>query len=204
MATKKNKKTAEVVDIDQLVLDNANANRGTLHGQELLRKSFRELGAGKSVLIDKNNRLIAGNKSKEASKAEGVKKVIIVDADADTLVAVKRKDLSLDSKKGRDMSTADNATAEQNLEWDESALQYMTEKWGMTTKDWDVETRAMGEDFKPNLNPTQQNSITTSKDVAAAEKKIEEGLEQKKKAQELADVTCPTCGFKFQIKKFDK
>ena len=62
----------------------------------------------------------------------------------------------------------------------------------------------MGEDYKPNLNPTQQNTITTGKDVERAEKKIEEGIEQKKKAQDLQDVTCPTCGFKFQIKKFDK
>ncbi|NLZ51198.1 MAG: hypothetical protein GX899_05795 [Rikenellaceae bacterium] len=54
------------------------------------------------------------------------------------------------------------------------------------------------------MTPTQQNSITTSKDVEAAEKKIEDGIEQKKKAQDLQDVICPSCGYKFQIKKFDK
>ena len=97
MAAKKNK--PNVVAIDQLVPDNANANRGTLYGQELLRKSFRELGAGKSVLLDKNNRLIAGNKSTDAAKMEGIKDVIIVDTEGDVLVAVRRKDLSLDSKR---------------------------------------------------------------------------------------------------------
>lgn len=202
MAAKKNK--PNVVAIDQLVPDNANANRGTLYGQELLRKSFRELGAGKSVLIDKNNRLIAGNKSTDAAKMEGIKDVIIVDTEGDVLVAVRRKDLSLDSKKGREMSIGDNAIGEKNLEWSESALQYMTEKWDMDTRVWDVETKEMGEDYKPNLNPTQQNSITTGKDVAAAEKKIEEGIESKKKALDLQDVICPACGYKFQIKKFDK
>ena len=202
MAAKKSKQN--VVAIDQLIPDNANANRGTLYGQELLRKSFRNLGAGRSVLLDKNNRIIAGNKSKDAAQMEGIKDVIVVDTEGDVLVAVKRTDMSLDSKEGRDMSIADNATGEKNLEWDESALQYMTEKWDMDTRAWDVETRAMGEDYKPNLNPTQQNTITTEKDVERAEKKIEEGIEQKKKAQDLQDVTCPTCGFKFQIKKFDK
>lgn len=202
MAAKKSKQN--VVAIDQLIPDNANANRGTLYGQELLRKSFRNLGAGRSVLLDKNNRIIAGNKSKDAAQMEGIKDVIVVDTEGDVLVAVKRTDMSLDSKEGRDMSIADNATGEKNLEWDESALQYMTEKWDMDTRAWDVETRAMGEDYKPNLNPTQQNTITTGKDVERAEKKIEEGIEQKKKAQDLQDVTCPTCGFKFQIKKFDK
>lgn len=202
MAAKKSKQN--VVAIDQLIPDNANANRGTLYGQELLRKSFRNLGAGRSVLLDKNYRIIAGNKSKDAAQMEGIKDVIVVDTEGDVLVAVKRTDMSLDSKEGRDMSIADNATGEKNLEWDESALQYMTEKWDMDTRAWDVETRAMGEDYKPNLNPTQQNTITTGKDVERAEKKIEEGIEQKKKAQDLQDVTCPTCGFKFQIKKFDK
>lgn len=202
MAAKKSKQN--VVAIDQLIPDNANANRGTLYGQELLRKSFRNLGAGRSVLLDKNNRIIAGNKSKDAAQMEGIKDVIVVDTEGDVLVAVKRTDMSLDSKEGRDMSIADNATGEKNLEWDESALQYMTEKWDMDTRVWDVETRAMGDDYKPNLNPTQQNTITTEKDVERAEKKIEEGIEQKKKAQDLQDVTCPTCGFKFQIKKFDK
>lgn len=202
MAKKKNK-DVEVVAIDQLIPDNANANRGTLYGQELLRKSFRELGAGKSVLIDKNNRLIAGNKSRDAAKMEGIKDVVIVDTEGDVLVAVRRMDLSLDSKKGREMSIGDNVTGEKNLEWDESALQYMTEKWDMDTRDWDVETKAMGEDYKPNLNPTQQNSVTTERDVARAERKIEEGIESKKKAQDLQDVICPKCGFKFQIKKFE-
>ena len=202
MATKKSKQN--VVAIDQLIPDNANANRGTLYGQELLRKSFRNLGAGRSVLLDKNNRIIAGNKSKDAAQMEGIRDVIVVDTEGDVLVAVKRTDMSLDSKDGRDMSIADNATGEKNLEWDESALQYMTEKWDMDTRVWDVETRDMGEDYKPNLNPAQQNTITTGKDVERAEKKIEEGIEQKKKAQDLQDVTCPTCGFKFQIKKFDK
>lgn len=200
----KNRKTENVVAIDSLIPDNANANRGTLFGQDLLKKSFRELGAGRSVLIDKNNRIIAGNKSKDAAQSEGIKDVIIVETKGDTLVAVRRIDLDINSAKGREMATADNVTGEKNLEWDESALQFISEKWDVQTRDWGVETKEMEEGFKPNLNPTQQNSITSAKDVERASAKIENSFEDRKKQQDLKDVTCPKCGFKFQVKKFDK
>ena len=37
---------------------------------------------------------------------------MIVDSDADTLVAVRRKDVDLDSKEGRDMALLDNLTTQ--------------------------------------------------------------------------------------------
>jgi len=97
----------EVVDIDDLIQDDHNFNKGTEAGAELLERSFRECGAGRSVLIDKDNRLVGGNKAQKGFKAAGKKKVIIVDSDADTLVAVRRKDVSLDSAEGRKMAYLD-------------------------------------------------------------------------------------------------
>ena len=46
-----------------------------------------------------------------------------MDSDADTLVAVRRKDVDLDSKEGRDMALLDNLTTQKNLAWDEVELQ---------------------------------------------------------------------------------
>ena len=77
----------EVVSIDDLVQDDHNFNKGNEQGAQLLERSFRECGAGRSVLIDKDNRLVGGNKAQKGFKAAGKKKVIIVDSDADTLVA---------------------------------------------------------------------------------------------------------------------
>ena len=51
------------------------------------------------------------------------KKVIIVDSDADTLVAVRRKDVSLDSAEGRKMAYLDNLTTQVNLTWDQTELE---------------------------------------------------------------------------------
>jgi hypothetical protein len=66
---------------------------------------------------------VGGNKAQKGFKAAGKKKVIIVDSDADTLVAVRRKDVSLDSAEGRKMALLDNLTTQVNLTWDETELQ---------------------------------------------------------------------------------
>ena len=102
----------EVVSIDDLIQDDHNFNKGNEQGAQLLERSFRECGAGRSVLIDKDNRLVGGNKAQKGFKAAGKKKVIIVDSDADTLVAVRRKDVSLDSAEGRKMAYLDNLTTQ--------------------------------------------------------------------------------------------
>ena len=113
----------EVVSIDDLIQDDHNFNKGNEQGAQLLERSFRECGAGRSVLIDKDNRLVGGNKAQKGFKAAGKKKVIIVDSDADTLVAVRRKDVSLDSAEGRKMAYLDNLTTQGNLTWDQTELE---------------------------------------------------------------------------------
>ena len=102
----------EVVDIDDLIQDDHNFNKGTEEGAQLIERSFKDYGAGRSVFIDRNNRLVGGNKAQKGFKGAGFRKVVIVDSDADTLVAVRRKDVDLDSKEGRDMALLDNLTTQ--------------------------------------------------------------------------------------------
>ena len=118
-----NEKQTEVVDIRDIIPDDHNFNAGTEKGREMIEKSFRELGAGRSILLDKNNRIIAGNKSQQAAIATGITKVRIVDTDGDEIVAVRRRDVDLDSKVGRELAFADNATQQVSLAWDETELQ---------------------------------------------------------------------------------
>ncbi len=58
--------------IDELIPDGKNANKGTEYGQSLIEKSLRKFGAGRSILIDKNNKIIAGNKTVE-NAANGIR-----------------------------------------------------------------------------------------------------------------------------------
>ena len=115
--------------VESLVPDNLNANKGTEYGQRLLEESLRKFGAGRSILIDKNNRIIAGNKTIENAVNAGLDNVIVVETDGNQIVAVKRKDIDLDSAKGRELALADNATGKANLSWDEDAINQITEQW---------------------------------------------------------------------------
>ena len=109
------------MNIDELIFDDKNFNLHTAEGMALIERSLREHGAGRSVLIDKDNRLIGGNGVVEAAKAVGINKVKVVEVEGDELVAVKRKDVSLDSQKGRAMALADNATAARGVTFGEKA-----------------------------------------------------------------------------------
>jgi DNA modification methylase len=103
--------------------DQHNANKGTKRGRELLEQSLKELGAGRSGLIDKDGNVIAGNKTLETAQKLGLK-VRIVKSDRDELVMVQREDLDLADPTGeaRRLAYLDNRVAELDLEWDAEQL----------------------------------------------------------------------------------
>lgn len=104
--------------------DSRNANRGTERGLGLLDKSLRRYGAGRSILVDREGRVIAGNKTLERAAELGLQ-VRVVETDGKELVVVQRRDLSLDSPAGRGLAIADNRVAEVDLEWDPAVLKAM-------------------------------------------------------------------------------
>lgn len=113
----------KTINIEELTQDQHNFNKGTDEGAELMERSFKELGAGRSVLVDKNGHIIAGNKSQKAAMAAGIKKVRVIETDGTELVAVKRTDIEIDSAEGRRLAFLDNLTTQVNLSWDETELQ---------------------------------------------------------------------------------
>lgn len=108
--------------ISDLQLDTKNANKGTIRGRKAVAKSLQQFGAGRSVLIDKDGNLIAGNKTAEQAAAAGIQEVIVVQSDGTQLVAVQRTDLSIDDPKARGLAVADNRTSEVGIEWDPGVL----------------------------------------------------------------------------------
>ena len=113
----------KVIDIEELAQDSHNFNKGNEQGQELMERSFKEMGAGRSILIDRNGHIIAGNKSQKAAIAAGIKKVRVIETTGDELVAVKRTDVDIDSAEGRKLAYLDNLTTQVNLTWDETELE---------------------------------------------------------------------------------
>ena len=102
-------------------------------------ESLRRFGLGRSILIDKNNRIIAGNKTAEKAADIGFTDVLVVEVDGNQLVAVKRKDIDLDTSKGRELALADNATGKANLSWDEKMIAEMATKFDFNPDDWGVD-----------------------------------------------------------------
>lgn len=123
-------------NISDLKFDDKNFNQHTEYGMSLLEKSLRENGAGRSILIDKDNNIIAGNGIIEAAGNIGLEDLQIVETDGTKIVAVKRTDIALDSEKGRTMALADNATAAADLSWDKSNIDEVSEQFGIDPGDW--------------------------------------------------------------------
>lgn len=124
------------IKLTDLTPDDKNFNKGSEFGNSLIEKSFRKFGAGRSILIDKNNRIIAGNKSVENAMAIGMDDVHVIESDGSKIIAVKRTDIDLDSPEGREMALADNASAKANIVFDAELIEAevgeaICEEWGI-------------------------------------------------------------------------
>lgn len=125
--------------ISDLVFDDKNFNKHTEYGMSLIEKSIRNNGAGRSILIDKNNRIIAGNGVTEIAGQIGLDDVQIVESDGTKIIAVKRTDIDLDSKQGREMALADNATGAADLQWDAETIAEIEDEFDIDAGEWGVD-----------------------------------------------------------------
>lgn len=117
-------KTPKRIKINELLPDRANANQGTERGQYMVDKSIEKLGAGRSILIDRDNEVIAGNKTLQALADAGYTELLVVETDGKQAVAVKRTDMDLDdaSTGARELAYSDNRASELGLAWDAAQL----------------------------------------------------------------------------------
>ena len=107
------------IQLQDLSLDGKNARRHTKRNLDQIERSLANYGAGRSILVDEQGRVLAGNGVVQAARAIGIRKVRVIEASKDELVAVRRSDLSEQQK--LELSIADNRTAEL-AEWDAEIL----------------------------------------------------------------------------------
>ena len=159
--------------ITDLEFDNLNFNKGTNFGKSLMNKSLSKFGAGRSILIDKNNRIIAGNKTAEEFAEIGLENIQIVETDGKTLIAVRRNDIDLDSPEGREFALADNQTAKTNIDFDFELIETEIDKetqieWGFDN-DSVSDSDEFGTDFilpDGDKAPFQQMTFTLADEQA--------------------------------------
>ena len=157
----------QTINIQELVQDQHNFNKGTAEGEKLMQKSLTELGAGRSILIDKDGNIIAGNKTQKAAIAAGIQKVRVIESDGSELIAVKRTDLSIDSKKGRELALADNVTTQVNLAWDAVELESVAAQEGIDLPDWGLDPKDLGIAQEQEPQEAKEDDFDEEKDPVA-------------------------------------
>ena len=114
-----------VTSIKDLKHDHKNARRRTDRSSTLIAESLKRFGAARSIVIDEDNRILAGNGTIEGAKAAGIKNIRIIETDGTEIIAVRRTDLSEDEKVG--LALADNRTSDLS-EWDGAMLHQLSEE----------------------------------------------------------------------------
>ena len=114
--------------------------------KRVIRKSLKELGAGRSIVIDNEGEIIAGNGVYEQAQKLGIK-TKIVETDGSELVVVKRTDLATGDDKRKKLALADNAASDSS-EWAEELLR----------EDWTPEVLADFGILLPDVEVTEEIS----------------------------------------------
>jgi len=146
--------------------DPENLNKGTDRGRRMLSQSIQDLGAGRSILVDRNGVIIAGNKTAEAAIAEGLEDAIVVQTQGDKVVVVQRTDLDLTKDpKAKQLAIADNRIAEIDLSWDAEALQKVAEEVDLSWLEVDDSFLAQLESFRDENNNDDDGEEVDPDDV---------------------------------------
>lgn len=114
-----------MTSINDLKPDHKNARKRTNQSAELIQESIKRYGAARSIVIDEENRILAGNGTIEGAKAAGIKNVRIIETAGDEIIAVRRTDLTEHEKVG--LALADNRTSDLS-DWDAEMLHQLSQE----------------------------------------------------------------------------
>lgn len=136
--------------------DMDNANKHTAHGMELLKKSLLENGAGRSILLSNDNRVIAGNGTLEVAQLVGLENVRVIDTDGKEIIAVRRTDIDSNSDEFFKMALADNIVSKRNIVMDMDTIDVIAEKYKV--EDWKAEAIEIAGGKKNYQKDTQKKT----------------------------------------------
>lgn len=153
--------------------DKRNYRKHNDRNKELIKKSLEECGAGRSIVIDNDDEIIAGNGIYEQAQALNIP-VKVVETDGSELVVVKRTDLSTDDEKRKKLAVMDNSTSDSS-EFDLPLLQT---------------------DF-PDTDLLNEMGVTVIPVSDIDVDSFFEDAEQKEKKKKT--ITCPHCGEEIEL-----
>jgi hypothetical protein len=167
----------EPTHIRDLLPDPTNRRRHAPRNVGLIVDALHTVGAARSIVIDEQNVVLAGNATIDAAAEAGIEKVRVVEASGDEIIAVRRRDLTDEQK--RQLAMFDNRSAE--------------------LADWDVEQLKadvgagldLGAFFEPAELADLLGAAAPIPEFQSASE-IEQG-----RLDQIAPVVCPNCGHEF-------
>lgn len=165
-----------ITHLKDLTPDPQNARAHNPRNIGMIERSLNEVGAARSIVVDEDGVILAGNGLVEAAAQAGIEKVQIVEVDGDTIVAVQRKGLTPEQKVK--LALFDNRTNELSG-WDSTVLAEMSAELDLSDLFYSEELATILED-----------AGTALLDVDF--KEYDESVEN-----DVKYCTCPACGHKF-------
>ena len=154
----------EIKTAADLKQDSHNYRKHSDTNKARIKKSIDEAGLGRSVVIDADGVLIAGNGVQQVIDKDTPVKV--VETDGTELVVVKRTDLHTDDPRRKTLALADNATSD-DVEWDfEAIADDWTEdeagEWGV---EWPADEEGVTDEEQSNESSKQQKDLSSKINV---------------------------------------
>jgi hypothetical protein len=164
----------EPAHIKDLVADPENRRKHNPRNIGMVVDALHKVGAARSIVIDEDNVILAGNGVTEAAAEAGITRVRVVEAAGDELIAVRRSGLTAEQK--RALAIYDNRTAE--------LAQWNPEQLGADA--------AAGLDLSPWFTDAEAaRLIGGPPDFQPGTEDEQGGLDRKR------SVKCPGCGHEF-------
>lgn len=160
-----------IAHISDLTPDPQNARQHNPRNVGMIEQALGEVGAARSIVIDEDGVILAGNATIEAAAQAGIDRVVVVPADGSTIVAVQRVGLTPEQK--TKLAIYDNRAAELAT-WDVGVLASIAERVDLSDLFREGELPAI-EDAPEHLGREYDESIEN----------------------EVKYCTCPSCGHRF-------
>ncbi len=123
--------------------DKRNYRKHSEKNIQLINKSLNNCGAGRSILIDADGEIIAGN---GVHSQWGNKPIRIIESDGSELIAIQRTDLHTDDPKRKQLAIMDNSSSDSS-EFDIELLQCDFEGFELEDMGLDIPTMLEETDY---------------------------------------------------------
>lgn len=163
------------MELKDIKFDKKNYRKHSDKNKSLIKKSIEETGLGRSVVIDSENELIAGNGV--VSQLPKNTKIKVIETDGSELVVVKRTDLKTADEKRKKLALMDNSTGD--------------------AVEWDIDN--LKGDFNVDELYDLGAPIFEASDISDIDEFFEDAGVQKEKMPKK--VVCPHCGKEFDLEQ---